>query len=505
MNCYATITVIGRDKTGVVARVTNLLFETKANIEALEEQVTRGQFSMTIQASWLVTVFNEKSLGQGLRALGRDLGLEIKWWFTDPKRPQRMALMVTREPHCLDAILESVKSRKLKTEIVAVVGNHRDLKAKVEKAGLPFHHVAWTNRAKAETKALRILEKAQADFVVLARFMKILSPNFVWRFKNKIINIHPSLLPGFPGPQPYRQAHEHGVKIAGVTAHFVSMHLDEGPIIAQESFRIKPGMTLKQIVAAGQKLESKALVNGIRLYLTKQLDVHWGVVKEVYPPGSWRRRLLVEELDVDAAGLGLTLVEAVPERGGEPVRLGRRLRLAKRLALGRKRITQRTLHQFGAVNLHWWQRAEFAGEFLRLHFHCLGGGFSLDQFSRQARHGDCRLAAKALETGLVDDLFAVLLPVLHPQPQHFAALGIAHRADRVGVRHLADIFRVTDRLGDFFLKLVVHFNSACSAGRPSQPQATRHRSRRAVRGHSACRGRDNRPPRRGICSLGDRR
>ena len=153
MSRYATITVIGRDKTGVVARVTNLLFESRANIEALEEQVTRGQFSMTLQASWRVSRFDEKALGQGLRALGRELGMEIKWWFTDPKRPQRMALMVTREPHCLDAILESVKSRKLKTEIVAVVGNHRDLKAKVEKAGLPFHHVAWTNRAKAEAKA----------------------------------------------------------------------------------------------------------------------------------------------------------------------------------------------------------------------------------------------------------------------------------------------------------------------------------------------------------------
>ena len=281
MNRYATIIVIGRDKTGVVARVTSLLFETRANIEALEEQVTRGQFSMTIQASWRASIFDEKSLGQGLRALVRDLGMQIKWWFTDPKRAQRMGLMVTREPHCLDAILESVKTGKLKTEIVAVISNHRDLQAKVEKAGLPFHHVAWTNRAKAEDRALRILEKAQVDFVVLARFMKILSPNFVWRFKNKIINIHPSLLPSFPGPQPYRQAYEHGVKIAGVSAHFVSMHLDEGPVIAQESFRIKPGMTLKQIVAAGQKLESKALVNGIRLYLTKQLDVHWGVVKEV--------------------------------------------------------------------------------------------------------------------------------------------------------------------------------------------------------------------------------
>ena len=184
MNCYATITVIGQDKTGVVARVTNLLFESRANIEALEEQVTRGQFSMTLQASWRVSQFDKKALGQRLRSLGQELGMEIKWWFTDPKRPQRMALMVTREPHCLDAILESVKAGKLKTEIVAVIGNHRDLQAKVEKAGLPFHYVSWMNRAKAEEKTLRILEKAQADFVVLARFMKILSPNFVWRFKN---------------------------------------------------------------------------------------------------------------------------------------------------------------------------------------------------------------------------------------------------------------------------------------------------------------------------------
>ncbi|HJO09572.1 MAG TPA: formyltetrahydrofolate deformylase [Verrucomicrobiota bacterium] len=281
MSRYATITVIGRDKTGVVAGVTNLLFETRANIEALEEQVTRGQFSMTIQASWKASLFDSKQLGQGLRELGCELGMEINWWFTDPKRAQRLALMVTREPHCLDAILQAVKTGKLKAEIVAVIGNHRDLKAKVEKAGLLFHHVSWTNRAKAEDKTLRILEKAQADFVVLARFMKILSPNFVWRFKNKIINIHPSLLPSFPGPQPYRQAYEHGVKIAGVTSHFVSMHLDEGPIIAQESFRIKPGMSLKEIVAAGQKLESKALVKAIRLYLTKQLDVHWGVVNQV--------------------------------------------------------------------------------------------------------------------------------------------------------------------------------------------------------------------------------
>jgi len=111
--------------------------------------------------------------------------------------------------------------------------------------------------------------------------MKILSPNFVWRHKNKIINIHPSLLPSFPGPQPYRQAYEKGVKIFGVTAHFVSMHLDEGPIIAQASAPAHPKATLKDIVAAGQKLEAKTLVKAIKLYLAKRLDVYWGVVKEV--------------------------------------------------------------------------------------------------------------------------------------------------------------------------------------------------------------------------------
>ena len=111
--------------------------------------------------------------------------------------------------------------------------------------------------------------------------MKILSPNFVWRYKNKIINIHPSLLPSFPGPQAYRQAYESGVKIAGVTAHFVSMRLDEGPIIAQGAFAIRPGMPLKELMAAGQRLEAKVLVKAVKLYLGKRLDVYWGVVKEV--------------------------------------------------------------------------------------------------------------------------------------------------------------------------------------------------------------------------------
>jgi len=277
MKLFATITVIGRDKTGVIARVTNFLFEQHANIEALEEQVTRGQFSMTLQASWKRDALKPDVLRAGLDTLGRSLGMEIKFRLTDPRRRQRFALMVTKETHCFDALLAA----RLNAEPALVIGNHAEFAPRAKKARLPFVHLNWQDRAKSENDALKLLEEYEIDFIVLARFMKILSPNFVWRHKNKIINIHPSLLPSFPGPQAYRQAYESGVKIAGVTAHFVSMRLDEGPIIAQGSFAITPGMELKEIIANGQKLEASVLVKAVKLYLGKRLDVYWGVVREV--------------------------------------------------------------------------------------------------------------------------------------------------------------------------------------------------------------------------------
>ena len=282
MKKFATITVIGRDKTGVVARVTNFLFEQRANIEALEEQVTRGQFSMTIQASWKAERLNAQSLAAELKKLGAALGMETTLRFTEPNQRQRMAIMVTREPRCLEKLLTAIKAGQLqRAEPVVVISNYRDLAPLAKKAGLPFVVVPWDNRAAAETETLRVLAEYEADFVVLARFMKILSPNFVWRYKNKILNIHPSLLPSFPGPQAYRQAYERGVKIIGVSAHFVTMHLDEGPIIAQGCFTVKPSMTLPQIIEAGQKVEATTLLKAVKIFLTKRLDVHWGVVREV--------------------------------------------------------------------------------------------------------------------------------------------------------------------------------------------------------------------------------
>src|SRR5947207_6950688 len=281
MKPFATITVIGKDKTGVVARVTGHLFAQGANIEALEEQVTRGQFSMTLQASWRPRQFNAGIVRAGLDELAQTLGMEIKFRLTDPRRRQRMAILVTRESHCLEGLLASVQSGRLKTVPSLILSNRRDLEPVARAGGVPFFLVPWENRSKAEERALELLEDHETDFIVLGRFMKILSPNFVWRYKNKIINIHPSLLPSFPGPQAYRQAYEQGVKIIGVTSHFVTMRLDEGPIIAQGSFNVRPAWALKDIVATGQKLEARVLIKAVKLYLTERLDVYWGIVKQV--------------------------------------------------------------------------------------------------------------------------------------------------------------------------------------------------------------------------------
>jgi len=281
MKQHATITVIGRDRTGVIARVTGFLFEQHANIEALEEQVTRGQFSMTLQASWVKKDFAIGAVIAGLDRLALALGMEIKLRAIEPGRRQGFAIFVTKEPQCLETLAQAVAKKSIVADPTVVVGNRRDLEPLAKKFRLPFVCVPWENRAQAEVNTLKLLEEREIDFVVLARFMKILSPNFVWRYKNKIINIHPSLLPSFPGPQAYRQAYEHGVKIAGVTAHFVNMHLDEGPIIAQGSFHIRPGMTLPEIVATGQKLEAQVLLKAVKRYLDRRLDVYWGTVNEV--------------------------------------------------------------------------------------------------------------------------------------------------------------------------------------------------------------------------------
>jgi formyltetrahydrofolate deformylase len=266
----------------VIARTTQLLFECGANIEGLEEQVTRGQFSMTLQASFKAGAAPLDLVEARLRGLAAEMEMEIT---IRPIHtgPQRMGILVTKEGHCLEAILrgassEGYEGQRIEAKPVVVVGNHDTLRCVVEGAGLPFYYVDYGDRVRAEGEILGHLLRYDVDFIVLARFMKILSPDFVWRWKNKIINIHPSLLPAFPGASAYRQAYEKGVKVAGVTAHFVTPQLDDGPIIAQEAFAIGHEDKVKDIVAKGRRAECVCLLRAIRTYLEQRYDIYWGKV-----------------------------------------------------------------------------------------------------------------------------------------------------------------------------------------------------------------------------------
>lgn len=269
-----SVSVLGRDRSGVVAGFTAHIFATGGNIESLEEQVHRGFFTMSLVATY-PDAADRDAIVAGLRALGERLKMEVRARWTTEKGARRYAALVTKEPHCLEAL---VATKLPGAKLALVVGNHDDLRPIAERAGVPFLHVPWGDRAKAESKLLAACDEHGVDFLVLARFMKILSPHFVWRFRNRIVNIHPSLLPSFPGANAYRQAYERGVRVVGVTAHFVTPGLDEGPILHQDAFRVGAKDDLATIVRKGRALESRVLVAALRLYLRKGLDVHWGRV-----------------------------------------------------------------------------------------------------------------------------------------------------------------------------------------------------------------------------------
>jgi formyltetrahydrofolate deformylase len=270
------LTVTGADRTGVIARFTSFLFERGANIEALEERVRRGEFHMLVQASFAKV--DEKALRRDLAVVGKELGMEVRVQVHDPKAKRKVALLVTKEPHAMEAVMDAVQKERLAMEPRLVLSNRKDLAPLAARHGLPFHYVPWNKPTLGEARALKLLDKAEVDLLVLARFMRILSPGFVWRYPNRIVNVHPSLLPAFPGASAYRQAWEHGVRVAGATAHFVTPDLDQGPILAQRAFAVQRGETVEEIRRKGRAAESEALVDALAMVLQEDLDVHWGRV-----------------------------------------------------------------------------------------------------------------------------------------------------------------------------------------------------------------------------------
>jgi formyltetrahydrofolate deformylase len=270
------ITVVGRDREGVVAGFTNLIFQNGGNIEKINQNVIKGLFGMYLEASF-TKKFDAQKFNEVAERLAKSLKMEVNIHYEATKR-KRVAVLVTRESHCLQAILESRGKNQLRGEIAVVVGTENTLAKMAKKTKIPFVLVNENDQAKAEDKIITIMKKYNIDLIVLARYMRVLSPNFVWRYPNRIINIHPSILPAFPGAYAYVQAYERGAKIVGCTSHYVNEDLDQGPIIFQEAFAIDEKETLESLKRKGQKLEAKTLLEAVKMHLEGRLEVYWGKV-----------------------------------------------------------------------------------------------------------------------------------------------------------------------------------------------------------------------------------
>jgi len=233
---------------------------------------------LTIDLSDLIT---------GLLGLGHKLEMEVRVHLHGERKQKRVALLVSKEPHCLQRLLDDFAAGKLRGIPAVVLANHPDLKPIAEAAKLKFDWHPSDDPAAHFNWLLKNLNAANVDLVVLARYMRILPANVIQPFRNRIMNIHPSLLPYFPGAAPYRQAYESGVRVHGCTAHFVTEQLDEGPVILQDVFHINVGAdTLDDVKEKGLTLEAEVLSRAVKLYLDEELVVVDG--KVIFKPGISR-------------------------------------------------------------------------------------------------------------------------------------------------------------------------------------------------------------------------
>lgn len=265
------ITVVGKDREGVVAAFTNLIFQKQGNIEKINQNVIKGLFGMHLEASFSKEI-DVKKFDKELQDLGKQLAMEVSVYH-EINSHKNIAVFVTKEPHCLDTLIAA--KAQLKGKISVIVGTEKTLESIAKKAGIPFVLVDEKDQQRAEDHLIEVSKKYDIDLVVLARYMRIMTPNFVWRYPHRIINIHPSLLPAFPGAFAYAQAYERGAKIVGVTAHYVTEELDQGPIIFQDSFKVDSSDTLEAIKKKGQELEAQTLLKAVKMHLEGKLEVSW--------------------------------------------------------------------------------------------------------------------------------------------------------------------------------------------------------------------------------------
>lgn len=252
------------DERGIVASVAGFLAGKGCNIleSAQFDDLESGRFFMRVVFASEDGMPGDR-LRAGFEAVASRYGMD--WRIDDAAARLRTILMVSRFGHCLNDLLYRHDVGALPLDIVAIVSNHRDFEALAASRAIPFHHLPVEDgtKAAAEADLLGLYEREQAELIVLARYMQVLSDALSAKLAGRIINIHHSFLPSFKGARPYHQAHARGVKLIGATAHYVTADLDEGPIIEQEATRITHAMTAEQMVAAGRDIESIVLARAV--------------------------------------------------------------------------------------------------------------------------------------------------------------------------------------------------------------------------------------------------
>jgi len=264
MNATYVLTLSCQDKPGIVHAVSGFLLEHGGNIEeaAQYNDHDTGLFFMRVQ--FVCDRLPATELQQKVQAFAENHAMQ--WGLHPLREPMRTVLLVSQQGHCLNDLLFRWKSGLLRLDIRAIISNHRDFYQLAASYNIPFHHlpVSAATKAEVEARQLDIIHQEQADLVVLARYMQILSDNMCTQLSGKAINIHHSFLPSFKGAKPYYQAHDRGVKLIGATAHYVTADLDEGPIIEQDVARVDHSMTVDDLTAIGRDTESQVLARAVK-------------------------------------------------------------------------------------------------------------------------------------------------------------------------------------------------------------------------------------------------
>ena len=265
------------DNKGIVSTVSEFIFKNSGNITFLAQHVDMDRQVFFMRIEWELDGFiiPDEKIGEYFDTLIAKK-FDMKWQLHFSHEVPRMALFVSKQPHCLYDILARWKSNEFEVRIPLIISNHPDLKQVADQFGVDFHlfEINGDNKPQQEEAQIQLLAKHRVEFIVLARYMQILSPEFIGHYRNRIINIHHSFLPAFPGARPYHSAFERGVKIIGATSHYVTEELDAGPIIAQNVIRVSHADSVDDLMRKGRDLEKVVLSQAIWHHLQRQILVY---------------------------------------------------------------------------------------------------------------------------------------------------------------------------------------------------------------------------------------